>query len=98
MIKNPHFAGGLCYGTDIEPDDGILGIHLVFGMGKLEVIKTMVKLYKHCFPRHGKTNTWITSELKVESKNPFTLEIDGDVVTTDHVKFDLLNKALRICQ
>lgn len=98
VIKNPHFAGGLCYGTDIKPDDGKLGIHLAFGMRKFEVMKTMVNLYKHRFPRHAKTNTWITPELIVKSENPFALEIDGDVMTTDSVKFDLLNKALRICQ
>ncbi len=98
IIKNPHFAGGLCYGTDIKPDDGRLGVHLVFGMGKFEVIKTMVSLYKHRFPQHAKTKTWFTPELVVECGDPFDLEIDGEVVSTDWVKFDLLNKALRICQ
>jgi diacylglycerol kinase family enzyme len=98
VVKNPHFAGGLCYGTDIKPDDGKLGIHLAYGMRKYEVIKTMANLYKHRFPRHSKTNTWITPKLTVECDNPFALEIDGEVVDTNYVQFDLLKKTLRICQ
>ena len=98
VIKNPHFAGGLCYGTDIKPDDGKLGVHLAFGMKKFEVIKTMVNLYKHRFPRGARTSSWSPPKLTVQSENPFTLEIDGEVMTTDYVKFDLLNKVLRICQ
>jgi diacylglycerol kinase (ATP) len=98
VIKNPHFAGGLCYGTDIKPNDGKLGVHLAFGMRKFEVIKTMTNLYKHRFPKNSNTNTWISPKLTVESENPFALELDGEVVTTDYVKFDLLKTALRICR
>ena len=98
VIKNPHFAGGLCYGTELMPDDGKLGIHLAFNMRKWEVIKTMKSLYKHNFPRNAKTDTWIYPELTVESENPFALEIDGEVVVTDFARFDLLHKALRFCR
>ncbi len=98
VIKNPHFAGGLCYDTDVKPNDGRLGVHLAFGMQRFEVIKTMVTLYKHRFPRNAKTRSWIVPKVTVESEIPFALEIDGDVVTTDYAKFDLLKKALRICR
>ena len=98
VIKNPHFAGGLCYGTDIKPDDGKLGVHLAFGMRKSEVIKTMANLYKHRFPQGSKTSTLFPPKLTVQSENPFSLEIDGEVMTTNYVKFDLLNRVLRICQ
>jgi diacylglycerol kinase family enzyme len=98
VIKNPHFAGGLCYGTEIKPDDGKLGVHLVFGMKKVEVIKTMASLYKHRFPCHSKTKKWITPSVMVECDTPFALEIDGEVVETNKVKFDLLHKVLRMCR
>ena len=73
VIKNPHFAGGLSYGTEIKPDDGKLAVHLAFGMKKVEVIKTMVSLYKHRFPRHAKTKTWISPSLmdKLTSSTAF---------------------------
>ena len=98
VIKNPHFAGGLCYGTAIKPDDGKLGVHLAFGMKKFEVIKTMASLYKHRLPRNTGTRSWTTCRLTVECENPVALGIDGEVVTTDYAKFDLLNRALRICR
>jgi diacylglycerol kinase family enzyme len=98
VIKNPHFAGGMCYGTEIEPDDGKLGVHLAFGMKRLGVIKTMISLYRYRFPHHTKTHTWMTSELAIKSENPFVLEIDGEVVATNSVRFDLLKKSLRMCR
>jgi diacylglycerol kinase (ATP) len=98
VIKNPHFAGGLCYGTGIKPDDGKLGVHLAFGTKKREVIKIMANLYRHRFPRNARTRSWITTRLTVECENPFVLEIDGEVVATDYAKFDLLNKVIRICR
>lgn len=98
VIKNPHFAGGLCYGTDIKPDDGKLGVHLAFGMRKFEVIKTMMSLYRHRFPLNTHTKTWFTPELTIEGRKPFVLEIDGEVETADHASFEILNKALRVCR
>ncbi len=41
VIKNPHFAGGLCYDTAIRPDDGRFGINLCAGMTKWEAVKTL---------------------------------------------------------
>ncbi len=98
VIKNPHFAGGLCYGSDIRPDDGKLAIHAAFDMTKLEVIKTMVNLYKHRFPELSKTKTWIRSDLTVECPDSFALEIDGEVVKARSAQFDLLPKAMRYCR
>lgn len=97
VIKNPHFAGGLCYGTEIKPDDGKLGVHLSFGMPKMEVVRTLISLYRHRFPRNPRTRTWFTTELTVTSDQTFAVEIDGEVINADFVQFELLHKALRVC-
>lgn len=98
VIKNPHFAGGLCYDTCVEPDDGKLGVNLCAGMTKFETIKTLVRLYKRQFRGQPKTHSWYTNKLSVASVLPFALEMDGEVVSAHHVEFELMPKAMRCCK
>ncbi|NIO48880.1 MAG: hypothetical protein GTN73_05505 [Candidatus Aminicenantes bacterium] len=98
IIKNPHFAGGLCYDTCIKPDDGKLGVNLCAGMTKFETIKTLAKLYKRQFWGQPKTHSWYVNKLCVESALPFALEMDGEVVSAQYAEFELLPRAMRCCR
>lgn len=97
VIKNPHFAGSLCYNTAVEADDGRLGVNLCSDMTKLEVIKTLTRLYMHKFNGLPKTYSWSTTQISVSSKQPFALEMDGEVVNASYAEFKLMPKALRCC-
>ncbi len=98
VIKNPHFAGGLCYDTCLKPDDGKLGVNLCAGMTKFETIKTLARLYRRQFRGQPKTYSWNVNTLSVESALPFALEMDGEVVSARHAEFKLLPKAMRCCR
>lgn len=97
VIKNPHFAGGLCYDTPVKPDDGRLGVNLCAGMSIIEAIKTLARLYKHQFQGRLKTYSWSTTGLSVSSERPFALEMDGEVVQARQAEFKLLPKRVRCC-
>jgi diacylglycerol kinase family enzyme len=97
VIKNPHFAGGLCYDTPVKPDDGRLGVNLCAGMTIMESIKTLARLYKHRFRGCLKTYSWSTTSLSVSSEQPFALEMDGEVVQAKQAEFRLLPKQVRCC-
>jgi len=98
VVKNPHFAGGLCYDTLVKPDDGKFGVNLSSGMTKLEAVKTMVGLYRQKFQNQPKNNSWLAKKLFITSAMPFDLEMDGEVVRANRVRFKLIPKALRCCQ
>lgn len=98
VIKNPHFAGGLCYDTWVRPDDGKLGVNLCAGMTKFETIKTLARLYMRQFRDQPKIHSWYANKLSVASVLPFALEMDGEVVSAHHVEFELMPKAMRCCQ
>lgn len=98
VIKNPHFAGGLCYDTSVKPDDGLFGVNLATDMTKREAIKTMVGLYKKKFQGQLKTYFWWARKLSVASARTFDLEMDGEVVRANWVEFKLIPKAMRCCQ
>jgi len=97
VIKNPHFAGGLCYDTAIRPDDGQLGVNLCAGMTKWEAVMTLLRLYRKDFAGHPKTYSWLAGEFGLKSKTPFALEMDGEVVKTDRAVFNVLPGLMRCC-
>jgi diacylglycerol kinase (ATP) len=97
VIKNPHFAGGMCYDTTIQPDDGKLGVNVCHDMTIGEAIGTLIKLYQQQFQGRPKTQTCLINKLSVKSDRQFALEMDGEVVQTNEVKFEVLPKAMRCC-
>ncbi len=97
VIKNPHFAGGLCYDQALRPDDGRIGVNLCAGMTKWEAIMTLLRLYKKDFSGHPKTFTWFAREFSLRSEKSFALEMDGEVVKTDRAIFSVYPGLMRCC-
>jgi len=98
VIKNPHFAGGLCYDTVIGHDDGDLGINICDDMSKVEAVRTLIRLYGKKFSGYPKTTALKAKKLRLESHCRFALEMDGEVVNATRVEFKVLPKAARCCQ
>lgn len=97
VIKNPHFVGSLCYDTAVRPDDGRIGVNLCAGMTKWEAVMTLLRLYRRDFTGRPKTHTWFARELALESREPFALEMDGEVVKTNWAVFSVLPGEMRCC-
>ncbi len=98
IIKNPHFAGGLCYDQNVQPDDGDLGINIGSNMSKLEAIRTLAGLYRKKFSEFPKTRSLRAKRLSVKSDRSFALELDGEVVEASSAEFKIFPKAVRCCQ
>lgn len=98
VIKNPHFTGHLCYDTPIEPDDGVLGVNLCSGLTLVERIKMLAALHNHRFSELPKTQCWKAKKLSITSERSFALEMDGEVIQTDNVIFNVLPKRVRCCR
>ncbi|MFQ6108242.1 MAG: diacylglycerol/lipid kinase family protein [Candidatus Aminicenantales bacterium] len=98
VVKNPHFAGRLCYDTRVRKDDGKMGINLCYSMRKWEVIKTLCSLSRKKFRGLLKTRSWYSKEVEIASSLSFALEMDGEVVQASWARFKILTKALRCCQ
>lgn len=98
IIKNPHFAGSLCYDTLIEPDDGKLGINLCAGLSLWERAGMLVALYNHRFHGYPKTKSWMATRLSLKSDQVFALEMDGEIAHTNSAEFDIIPKRVRCCR
>lgn len=98
VIKNPHFAGGLCYDQTVRPDDGDLGINIGSGMSKFEAIKILAGLYKRKFSEFPKTQSLRAKKISVKSDRSFALELDGEVVEANAAEFKIFPRAVRCCK
>jgi len=98
IIKNPHFAGSLCYDTPIGPDDGKIGINLCADLTLLETIQMLIALSNSRFCGLPKTQSWTATRASVSSQHIFALEMDGEVFNTDCADFSVMPKAIRCCQ
>jgi diacylglycerol kinase (ATP) len=98
IIKNPHFAGNLWYNTPLQPDDGQLGIHFCADMSRIEAVKTLLGLYRGKFVNRPKTFSQTATRVRLNSARNFALEMDGEVVLTSSVEFQLIPQAMRCCQ
>ncbi len=98
IIKNPHFAGSLCYDNPVKSDDGNLGVNLCDDMSLIETIKVLFALSKRRFQNRPKTKTWLASQVSVESDQQFDLEMDGEVIKTMKADFTVIPQAVRCCR
>lgn len=98
VLKNPHFAGGLCYDTSIRPDDGNFCVNLAFDMTRREAVRTLARLHRRQFNSQPNTHSWITTKLALRSALAFALEMDGEVVQANKVEFKLIPKVMRCCR
>lgn len=97
VIKNPYFAGGLCYDTSIKPDDGTLGINLCAEMGRREAIFTLLRLYRRKFRDFPKTYSWLVTQFSVSCQHRFALETDGELMWAQKVEFKVIPRRVRCC-
>jgi diacylglycerol kinase family enzyme len=98
IIKNPHFAGTLCYDTPVRSDDGKLRINLCADLDLGERISMLRALHNRRFKGLPKTRSWEGTQLSVGSYEPFALEMDGEVLYTKRATFKCVPKAVRCCR
>jgi diacylglycerol kinase family enzyme len=98
IIKNPHFAGSLCYDTPVNSSDGKLRVNLCAGLSLSKRIGMLVSLYGHRFSGLPGTMSWLTEELTIESHQEFALEMDGEIVQARKARISVIPRAVRCCQ
>jgi diacylglycerol kinase family enzyme len=97
VAKNPHFAGSFCYDMPQKPNDGKLGIYICEGMGKIQLLKTLISLSQGKFFGLPNTDCFQTKDLRIDSCAPFALEIDGEIRKVRGAQFKVLPENVYLC-
>jgi len=66
-------------------------------MNKLDLITLLKSLSKKAFPKGDKTKYCKTSKIKLTAENNFSVEFDGETISTNYAEFSILKEYLNIC-
>jgi len=90
------FAGGMKICPEAEPDDGLFDVLLIGDVSKLDLARTMPKIYRGTHLPHPKAELLRGTVVQVESADPLPVELDGEQPGTTPVRFDVVPRALKL--
>ncbi len=97
MVANGrYFGGGMHIAPEAKPDDSLFDMVIVGNIGKIELIKTMPRVYKGTHLTHPKVRLEKDTCLTIESSRKFLLHADGELLGEGPVSFSLIPKALSL--
>jgi YegS/Rv2252/BmrU family lipid kinase len=89
-------GGGMRQTPEALPDDGLLDITVINGMGKIEIIRNLQILYDGTILSHPKVDGYRTKKLQVRSGKPLFAEADGESLGHTPVEFTIIPAAINI--
>ena len=90
------FGGGLKILPDAAPDDGCLDLAIVGDLSRLDLLRTVPRVYRGTHVRHPKFTHLRVRSIRIESADPVRVELDGEVVGTTPVTFAVEPAALLV--
>ena len=97
LIGNTEFHNGgmrLCPGA--QPDDGLFDVLLIGDVTKVDLARTLPKLYKGTHLPHPKAELLRGATVTVHSSTALPIELDGEQPGTTPVRFEVVPRALRV--
>jgi len=97
IVKNPHVSGGLRFPGNARYDSGLLEFHLAGGLRTIGRLRLFVCLTMGRPPGGPHMRSWESPAATLSARSPMTVEFDGEVIRTDHVRLSVLPRHLRVC-
>lgn len=96
-IGNGRYCGGGMRQTpDALPNDGLLDVTIINGMGKLEIIRNLKILYDGTILSHPKIEGYKCRNIKVSSDSILYTEADGESLGHTPAEFSIIPSAINI--
>jgi len=96
-IGNGRYCGGGMRQTpDALPDDGLLDVTVINGMGKFEIIRNLKILYDGTILSHPKIKGYKCKNVKVSSDSVIYTEADGESLGHTPAEFSIIPAGIRI--
>jgi diacylglycerol kinase (ATP) len=95
-MNGDYTAGGMWAAPEARPDDGKLDVVLIADFTKAEFVRTFPKIYRGRHLSHPKVELLRGATVRVESKHPLPVVLDGEQPGTTPAEFELVPRALRV--
>ena len=89
-------GGGMRQTPDALPDDGLLDVTVINGMGKFEIIRNLKILYDGTILSHPKINGYKCKNIKVSSDSVIYAEADGESLGHTPAEFSIIPAGINI--
>jgi len=96
-IGNGRYCGGGMRQTpDALPNDGLLNVTIINGMGKFEIIRNLKTLYDGTILNHPKIDGYRCKNIKVSSDSVIYTEADGELLGHTPAEFSIIPASINI--
>lgn len=89
VLKNPHVSGRFVYDQDISMDDAQLGLNYCCGMSRWQLLNVLWDLSKGRFSGKPGRHSMKVRKVEVSPDAFIPLEMDGEVVEANDIRFSL---------
>jgi YegS/Rv2252/BmrU family lipid kinase len=89
-------GGGMRQTPNALPDDGLLDVTIIKGMGKLEIIRNLKILYDGTILNHPKIDGFKCKKIKVTSDSIIYVEADGESLGHTPAEFSIIPSGINI--
>ncbi|MCX6255836.1 MAG: diacylglycerol kinase family lipid kinase [Bacteroidia bacterium] len=89
-------GGGMRQTPNALPDDGLLDVTIINGMGKFEIIRNLKILYDGTILNHPKIDGYKCKNIKVSSDSIIYTEADGESLGHTPVEFSIIPDSINI--
>lgn len=89
-------GGGMRQTPDAKPDDGLLDVTIINGMGKFEIIRNLKILYDGTILSHPKIDGYKCKNVMVSSESLIYVEADGESLGHTPAEFSICPAAVNI--
>jgi diacylglycerol kinase (ATP) len=89
-------GGGMRQTPQALPDDGLLDVTIINGMGKFEIIRNLKILYDGTILQHPKIDGYKCKNIKVTSESVMYAEADGESLGETPAEFSIIPAGINI--
>lgn len=89
-------GGGMLQTPNAAPDDGLLEVTLIQEMSRLGILRNIYRLYNGSILNHPKIFGYQAQQVRVTSKPPLNLEVDGESLGTSPFVFGIVPQSIRV--
>lgn len=94
IANGKYFGGGMKIAPEASPWDGKLDVCLIENIPRLEILKTLPKVYSGEHIHHPKVNILKAEYVEVSSSEKIPAEMDGEVFYADKIVAEVVPKSI----
>ena len=99
QIANAQYmGGGYHFAPMAKINDGLLDVCVVGDFGKLELVRQIPGVYKGKHVGHSKFTHMTATRVEISAAQPAIVQLDGELVGSTPVEFQVLPSAIRLVQ